>query len=165
MKIKSDIRILVLALIASALASCGSQSQSSGGTNGATGLATITMLGDSAPALPDFGPNTTTNAFGTGVQTSDAYSWPDGSTVVVRDDNEPPGSQSHVYSLELLKDTAFTPIALPATKGASSDYESISLGCGSVGQDPIACFSQNGGTKRYFVVKRNGLVPIASARG
>src|SRR5215471_1805311 len=104
MKIKRDIRILALALGATVLAGCNSQPQSSG-TNASTGPATITMLGDSAPALPDFGPNTTTNAFGTGVQTSDAYSWPDGSTVVVRDDVEPPGSQTHVYSLELLKNT------------------------------------------------------------
>jgi hypothetical protein len=164
MKITPEIRLLALVLATAALAGCNSQSQSSG-TSGAAGPATITMLGDSAPALPDFGPNTTTNAFGTGVQTSDAYSWPDGTTVVVRDDVEPPGSQTHVYSLELLKDTAFTNVVLPAAQGRSSGYDSISLGCGSVGEDPIACFTQDGGTKTYFVVKRNGLGPIASARG
>src|SRR5215472_7565625 len=163
MKILGDIRMIALALAAAALAGCSSQSQQSAGTNGETGPATITMLGDSAPALPDFGPNTTTNAFGSGVYAAEAYSWPDGTMIVVRDDVEPPGSTTHVYSLESIENSGFKPIVPPPPKGPSSDYDSISLSCGSVGEDPIACFSQSGGTKTYFVVRRNGLVPIASA--
>ena len=116
------------------------------------------MLGDSAPAIPDFGPDTETNAFGSGVYASDAYSWPDGTMIVVRDDTEPP-------SLELLDRGAFEPVALPALKSTATNYTSIDLGCGSVGEDPIACFLRSDGSPTYFIVKRNGLVPTDASRG
>src|SRR5215469_6017195 len=160
------IRILALALIAAALAGCNSQSQqSSTGSTGATGPALTTMLGDSAPAIPDFGPHTTSNAFGSGVATSDAYSWPDGTMMIVRFVTPPTSAETDVYSLELLENSGFTPIALPPLKSPATYFRDINLGCGSVGDDPIACFDQSDGLERHFIVKRDKMVPIGSGRG
>ncbi|HYK52100.1 MAG TPA: hypothetical protein VEV38_01045 [Candidatus Eremiobacteraceae bacterium] len=90
--------------------------------------------------------------------------------IVVTFYTPPTGAETDIYSLELLENSGFKPIPLPPVKGPTmkspaSYYSAINLGCGSVDQDPIACFLQNNGLERHFIVKRDKLVPIESSRG
>jgi hypothetical protein len=105
-----------------------------------------------------FGSHITTYAFTIQHDSAiaDAYSWPDGSMLVVLDKNDPPGSMRDVYSLWSLDRGRLSPVRLPRLK-APTYYTSVDLECGRVRADPITCASDDDGHAWRFIATESGL--------
>lgn len=162
--------MVVLTVLLATDAGCQQQHASPiAGVIGKTGPTALTMLGEKTPPHPDFGPGTQTFAFSIAFSAStaisDAYSWPDGTLLVVRDTNDPPGSQRDIYSLATLDRGIFKTIPSPRLKDPKSYFNSFNLACGSVGENPIVCADEYNGPETFYVAEHERLVPTKTSRG